>query len=88
MLISLSDAAQLLGYSTSGLRKLVRRRAIRFFQLRPHSPIKFRREWLDEFVAAHCAEPGAPADVKKRQKPKAGSIVEPAFGFDPSLLNL
>lgn len=87
MLISLSEAAELLGYSTSGLRKLVARRAIQFFQARPHSPIKFRREWLDEFVEAGSIKPGAPATAQKRRKPKRDPI-EPCFGFDSSLHDL
>ena len=51
MLVSLNDAAKILNYSVSGLRKLVTRRAIKFYQRTPHAPIKFKREWLDEFVA-------------------------------------
>jgi hypothetical protein len=84
-MVTLSEAATRLGYSTSGLRKLVRKRAIQFFQAGPNSPIKFRPEWLDQFIEAGSIKPGAPAEVKKRKKPKAAPIVEPAFGFDPAL---
>jgi hypothetical protein len=88
MLISLSEAAEFLGYSTSGLRKLVRRHVIQFFQARAHSPIKFRREWLDEFIDAGSVKPGeveAPRRSRKRKTPlqfKSG-----AHGFDASLLD-
>ena len=87
MMISLSEAAELLGYSTSGLRKLVAKRAIQFFQARPHSPIKFKREWLNEFVEAGSIKPGAPAAVQQRRKAKVGpaQVDGSRFGFDPSL---
>lgn len=86
MLIPISEAADLLGYSVSGLRKLVRKRAIQFFQAVPHSPIKFRREWLDDFVDAGSIKTGAPAKVQKRKRP-ASLETTGRFGFDPSLLD-
>jgi hypothetical protein len=85
MMLSLSQAADILGYSTSGLRKLVAKRAIQFFQAGPHCPIKFRREWLDEFIEAGSIKPGAPAEVQKRRKPKPVPLDASRFGFDPSL---
>lgn len=51
-MLGIREAAILLGYSISGVRKLVRRRAIRHFQLGPHSPIKFKVEWISEFIDA------------------------------------
>ena len=89
MLIPISEAAALLGYSVSGLRKLVRRREIQYFQARPHSPIKFKMEWLSDFVAAGSVQPGeaieAPARPK-RQKPQRA--IEARHGFDSRLLDL
>lgn len=86
-MLSLNEAAAILGCSPSGLRKLVQRRAIRFFQLAKHSRIKFRREWLDEFIDAHSIAPGAPAKPmrQRRQKPRP---YKSEFGFDPALLDL
>jgi hypothetical protein len=55
-MFTLKQAATRLGYSESGLRKLVDKRAIEFFQLRPWSPIKFKPEWLDAFLAKHTVE--------------------------------
>lgn len=82
MLIGMAEAAKLLNYSTSGLRKLVSRRAIRYFQARPHAAIKFRREWLEEFV-----EGGATVPAGKTAK-RAPVNVPSQFGFDPALLKL
>jgi excisionase family DNA binding protein len=47
-LLTLSEAAEILGYKPSGLRKLVKRGSIRHIQV-GRGPIKFRREWLEEF---------------------------------------
>jgi hypothetical protein len=62
-LLSLEDAAKLLGYTPSGLRKIVRRTregkagpAIRFFQV-GKGPIRFRSEWLDDFVDGNSVMP-------------------------------
>ena len=62
-LISLESAARLLGYTPSGLRKIVRRTkqgkpgaTIQFVQV-GKGPIRFKREWLDEFVEANSVAP-------------------------------
>jgi len=86
-LLDLNEAAALLGYSVSGLRKLVSRREVRFFQARPHAPIKFRRAWLDDFIDSNSIEPGAPPVIAKRKKPKREPF-ESRFGLDPSLLDI
>lgn len=68
-LLSLEEAAELLGYSPSGLRKIVNRTragklgaTIRFFQI-GNGPIKFKREWLDDFISANSVIP-----VQRRPK--------------------
>jgi len=81
-LLNLQQAADYLGYKPSGLRKVVKRGDIRFVQV-GQGPIKFRREWLDEFVA-NVNAPTPPA--KKRQPPTPP--IDTQFGFDPSLLNI
>ena len=67
-LISLDTAATQLGYSVSGLRKLIRKKAIQFFQISPHAAIKFRQEWLDEFVEAKTIKPSRPLPPKPKPK--------------------
>lgn len=68
MMLSLQEAAEKLGYTTKGLRKIVdRSRAkangaetrgptITFFQTTKGAPVKFRPEWIDEFIEAHTVE--------------------------------
>ena len=49
-LLSLQQAADYLGMSISGLRKMIRGRVVRFFQPSKHGRIRFRREWLDDLI--------------------------------------
>ena len=49
MFLDLKESAAIIGLSESGLRKLVKRGAIRYFQPHAHCPIKFRREWIDQY---------------------------------------
>ena len=93
MWLSLTEAAAYIGYKPGGLRKLVRRRDIRFYQVRKHSPLRFRREWLDQFIEAHSNHPGvsrglSSAPRKKKTPPVAGEVEKTEFGFDSALLNL
>jgi hypothetical protein len=83
--INLRQAAELLGYSESGLRKLIARGDIRYFQVRPHAPIKFRQEWLDEFID-RGTKPSEPETRTRTTKPKPPTVG--SFGFDPALLEL
>jgi hypothetical protein len=52
-MLSLREASALLGYTESGLRKIVARKGIESFQAKRWGPIKFKREWLDGFVDNH-----------------------------------
>lgn len=77
-LLTLAQAAEQLGYSVSGLRKLLRSgRGPRFVRPGGRGHYRFRSEWLDGFV-----EQAAPP---KRNKP---ARIEPACEVDRSLLNL
>ena len=84
-LIGLEEAAQILGYKPSGLRKIVAKRRIQFVQ-HGRGPIKFRREWLDEFINANG---GGPQDIQRSpaQSRISPIAMEPRFGFDPSLFH-
>lgn len=56
-MLTLREAALQLGITESGLRKVLRRRGIRYFQDRPHSAIRFRQEWIDEYIEGHTVDP-------------------------------
>jgi hypothetical protein len=84
-LLNLEQAAAYLGYKPEGLRKIVKLRQIEFAQ-NGRGPIRFRREWLDEFVARNA---GGPDDIERSpaQRPPTPLPLPPAaFGFDPSLI--
>ena len=88
-LLTLQQAADALGYSVKGLRKIVdRSRAkasgvrtrgptIRFFQPAKGSPVKFREEWLEEFVEQHTVNPGDGVAPPRKQ-----ARAEVALDFD------
>jgi hypothetical protein len=92
-LITLSEAAKRLGYSAWGLRKIVtrskRREAaglpplIKSFQLARRGPIKFRHEWLDEFIEANStvAVPPSQPPPAKRGKGEKGTQTPTNFNL-------
>ncbi len=49
-MLDLKEAAVLLGMSESGLRKLVRRNKIKYYQAGKGRSIKFRKEWIDDHI--------------------------------------
>ncbi|WP_425616690.1 helix-turn-helix domain-containing protein [Anatilimnocola sp. NA78] len=85
-MLTLRDAAATLGYSISGLRKLCARGDVRFFQARKHSPLKFRPEWLDEFIE-RGSKPDEPVVRTRVAKPKRPAVLN-KFGFDSSLTDI
>ena len=107
-MLGLVEVAQILGYTTKGLRKIVdRSRAkrqgvrtrgptIKFFQTAKGAPIKFKRDWIEEFIAQHTVDPSASIDVAKPvkrcgRKPRASTPAPIAsattmFGLDESLM--
>jgi hypothetical protein len=80
--LALKDAAIELGYSASGMRKLVKRRGIQFSQDRKHAPIYFLPEWLHDYTAKHSIVSGSPATKRRSKAHRSGR-----YGFDASLLN-
>jgi hypothetical protein len=84
-MLDLKGAAAYLGYRPEGLRKLARQRLIMFAQ-NGRGPLRFRREWLDEFIASNV---GGPKEiVRLATKPRrAAPQLEPKHGFDPALLS-
>lgn len=63
-LLTIEQAATYLGCSVSGLRKKCKRKVIRYLQSRPHSPLQFRREWLDDYIENRSVKP--PATLRPR----------------------
>ncbi len=87
-LLSLNEAARLLGYKASGLRKIVARtkrgattHAIQFFQI-GRGPIKFRREWVEAFIESNAAGPKPVLCPPARERGEQSKLVA---GFDPAL---
>ena len=98
-LLSLQEATDALGYTVKGLRKIVdraRARAhgaartrgptIRFFQTVKRAPVKFKFEWLEEFIEQHTVDPEATQLATKTRTKRVKQ--ETAFGFDPDLLDI
>lgn len=83
-LLNMKQGATRLGYSQSGMRKLVEKSkkrldgypvkgpTIRFFQPSSGDEIKFRAEWLDEFIDActHDPEKAPLKTIVAKPKPK------------------
>ena len=78
-LLTLQQAADKLGYTEKGLRKIDKRGEIRITQAGPRCRIKFRPEWLNEFIDRQ--RPKLQPEREKRHKPPA------SHGFDPTLLS-
>ena len=81
-LLSIQEAAEVLGYSVKGLRKIIdRSRAkangartrgptIRFFQSCRGAPVRFKEEWIEEFIE-HCTiDPGSGTPMKQGRNGK------------------
>jgi hypothetical protein len=85
-LLSIREAARMLGCTEKGLRKIVERSrakangartrgpTIRFFQTCKGAPLKFKPEWLNEFIDAYTVDPTP-------QKPPQ-YVPQDTFGLD------
>jgi len=84
-MLNLREAAEQLGYKPSGLREIVDRTrkgkqgaTIQFFQV-GKGPIRFKQDWLDEFVAANSIAPGqvtVQQRPRQRRKPFSANTVQ------------
>jgi hypothetical protein len=79
-LLSLAEAAPLVGYEPEGLRKLVNEKQIKYIQNGKKGRIKFRREWLDEFNAANESGPKTVVKSPAQRKRPARSAPQRSFG--------
>ena len=86
-ILRLKEAAEYTGTTVSGLRKLVDRKEIRYFQRKAHSPILFKSEWLDEYIEQHTHQPRKfEARPGRQPKPKPRSYAPTSvLGFIPDL---
>jgi hypothetical protein len=87
------QAAVRLGYSPSGMRKLVERSkrrlqgypvrgpTIRFFQPSPGDEIKFRSEWLLDFIDACTHDPEKAPLITLVAKPNRNKDKRPGSGM-------
>lgn len=81
-LLNLEQASELLGYKPAGLRKIVKQGRIQYLQ-NGQGPIRFKREWLDDFISANAVSGNGKAN--KRLPAKAKQPLEVKYGFDPAL---
>jgi excisionase family DNA binding protein len=65
-MLDIEDVARQLGCTVSGVRKVVARGEIRYFQHGKRGRLKFKPEWVDEFVVKHTH---APTDEQPRRAP-------------------
>ncbi len=83
-ILNLEQAAAYLGYKPEGLRKIVKLKQIQYSQ-NGRGPIRFRKEWLDAYIASNI---GGPQEIERspaKRKVAAPVTLPPAaFGFDPS----
>ena len=82
-LLNLNQAAQYLGYAPAGLRKLVTQQRVQYTQ-NGRGPIRFRREWLDKFIAENAGGPQHAPRSPAQRRTKAAAV-KPSHGFDPAL---
>jgi len=90
-LLTIKEAAKYLALSETGLRKLVRRRAIRYSQHGRWGRIRFRPEWLEEFIEAGVVAPlSASKPLPPRPKRQVSRLPGPekSHGLDRRLLDL
>ena len=89
-MLDIEDVAQALGCTVSGVRKVVARGEIRYFQHGKRGRLKFKQEWVDEFIARHTValadEQPRLAPAKRPAKPKPPKDSEGVCGFGWDLL--
>ncbi len=87
-MLDIEEVAQQLGCTVSGVRKVVARGEIRYFQHGKRGRLKFKPEWVDEFIARHTVPPAdeqpRPAHKKpaSKQKPPKDNGAVCGFGWD------
>ncbi len=75
--------------SESGLRKLVRKRAIRYHQRGRSCKIMFKPEWIEEYIEAHTMEAGPPTPRHNQRRTSRRSeppLSEKSHGIELDLM--
>src|SRR5258708_1467905 len=95
-LLSLAQAAEYLGASESGLRKIVERSRrllatgrpplIKWCQHGRWGRIRFRAEWLEAYIDGGCPEPSEVIPVVKRPRTIGREPPSSDHGITPELL--
>jgi len=89
-MLDIEEVARELGCTVSGVRKVVARGEIRYFQHGKRGRLKFKPEWVDEFVAAHTHAPSNEqprrAPAKRASKPPLSRDSGEVCGFGWELL--
>jgi hypothetical protein len=80
VLQNLNSAANQLGMTVSGLRKLVVKKKITYFQNGKRGRIMFRPEWLEEFIEGHTHDTSHGAKLPATPRRKSTRLKFPETG--------
>lgn len=75
-MMSIREAAKYLGVSEDFIRREAGRGAVKHFQPRKHSMVRFRREWLDDYIEENAR--GCPAPKQQSRAVRPRRVVTPA----------
>ena len=67
-MMDVKQAAEYLGRTTDYVYRLVAKRAIKFHQPKPGAMIRFRREWLDDWIEEGVHEKSSTKKPKRRRR--------------------
>ena len=82
-MLDINDVATQLGNTPSGVRKLVAKKEIKYFQHGKHGRIKFKQEWIDEFIDKNTIAPKSELSTPKpkTKKPLKHKMENATEGF-------
>lgn len=99
-MLSISEAAEILGYTVKGLRKIIDRSkakvqgarvrgpTIRFFQTTKGASVKFKLEWVEEFIERHTIDPFAHERRASLRNHRQAVHIHATSGLDEQLFDL
>ncbi len=77
MMLTPKQAAVYLGTSLRTLRRMIAAGQIRYHQPSLHARIRFKEEWLEEYVERGTVETGSANGKRSRKPPPAPQVVGP-----------